>query len=389
MTTLLCDRYAVGELIGAGGAARVHLAEDRLLGRMVAVKVLDDVVARTADPAGRARFLAEARTAATISHPNLVTVYDAGEHDGELFLVMEYVAGTTLAEVIARRAPMPVPEALSIASQMLAGLAAVHRHGTIHRDIKPANVLVGDGDRVRIADFGIAKRLDEIDAAVTAAGTLIGSPHYLAPEQATGGVLSAATDVYQVGLVLHEMLTGRRHGGGSPADAARTGPADVRALRPEVPAHLAAVIARATDPDPAARFPTADAMRSALLAGDDATRMTLAMPLAAPLAAPPAPPLSLGQGDRRGPGPALAAALFALVLALVLGLVAVAAGDDDAPEQAPASTPATSAPATVVTAPVVTTPPPTTAPPTPAPTEEPEGRGNGNGKGNGKGKPKD
>ena len=264
---MLRDRYALDEVIGAGGAARVYRAEDRALDRVVAVKLLDDAIARSADPAGRDRFLTEAKSAARFQHPNLVTVFDAGEDAGELFLVMEYVDGRTLADVIAERAPLPVDEAVSIAVQVLGGLGAVHANGTIHRDVKPANVLLDGDGRVRLADFGIAKRLDDIDAAVTAAGVLVGTPHYLAPEQATGQPLSPATDVYQVGLVLHEMLTGERAGGSNPKAAAIADPADPRRLRDDLPDALAEAVVRATQRDPKRRFDSAEAMIAALTRG--------------------------------------------------------------------------------------------------------------------------
>jgi eukaryotic-like serine/threonine-protein kinase len=380
VTTLLRDRYAVGELIGSGGAARVHLATDRVLGRRVAVKVLDDSVARSADPAGRARFLAEVRTAATVAHPNLVAIYDAGEDNGELFLVMEYVEGVTLAELLARRTPLPVDEAVSIAAQTLDGLAAVHRHGTIHRDVKPANILVGDDGRVRLADFGIAKRLDDIAESVTATGTLVGSPGYLAPEQSAGLPLSPATDVYQAGVVLFEMLTGRRPTG--------TPPADPRTARPDLPAAVAAVVVRATDADPSARYPTATEMRGALEEARRASHHTLAMPVA-----PATTVLEPVAHEPRTAGrrPLLAAA-FAAVLVLVVGVGALATRGDDDNELLPGPT---TIPVVAVTSPpaptiALTVPPaPTPAEPEPEPAPRSDSNGNGNGRGNGNGKKQD
>lgn len=378
MTTLLRDRYDVAESIGAGGAARVHLATDRVLGRRVAVKVLDDSVARSADPAGRARFLAEARIAATIAHPNLVAIYDAGEDDGELFLVMEYVEGATLAEVLARRGPLPVDEAVSIAAQTLDGLAAVHRHGTIHRDVKPANILVGDDGRVRVADFGIAKRLDDIAESVTATGTLVGSPGYLAPEQSAGLPLSPAADVYQAGVVLFEMLTGRRPTG--------TLPADPRTVRPEVPAAVAAVVMRATDADPSARYPSATEMGGALEAARRAVPHTLVMPVmpVAPATTVLEPVVGV-EPHTAGRRPVLAAALAGVVV-LVIGLVALAQrGGNDTVD-----TELLPGPTTVPIVAVTSPPAPTialTVPSTPAePEPEPAPRSDGkeNGKGNGK-----
>jgi tRNA A-37 threonylcarbamoyl transferase component Bud32 len=428
---VLRDRYALDELIGAGGAAKVYRAEDRALDRVVAVKLLDDAIARSADPAGRDRFLTEAKSAARFQHPNLVAVFDAGEDAGELFLVMEYVDGRTLADVIAQRAPLPVDEAVSIAVQVLGGLAAVHANGTIHRDVKPANVLLDGDGRVRLADFGIAKRLDDIDAAVTAAGVLVGTPHYLAPEQATGQPLSPATDVYQVGLVLHEMLTGERAGGSNPKAAAIADPVDPRRLRGDLPDAVAQAVVRATQRDPRRRFDSAEAMVDALTAGAataplalspagaagvgwgaDAGR-TMTMPagavtvmlpggIAQTPAGPPAtvvsPPVEVrspldpvAARERRN-RILLAAAI--LVLA-VLGSLAIAFGGGGQGTLLPGTEttlPATSSvpsEAPVVTSPPTAPPSPTTAPPV---IEQDQHRGpdnendNGNDNGNGKGK---
>ena len=430
---VLMDRYVLSEVIGAGGAAKVYRATDRGLDRQVAVKLLDDSVARSADPGGRDRFVHEARSAARFDHPHLVTVYDAGEDDGDLFLVMELVDGRTLADVIAERGPLPVDESVSVAMQILDGLATVHAMGTIHRDIKPSNVLIDGDGRVRLTDFGIAKRLDDIEAAVTAAGMLVGTPHYLAPEQATGQPLSPATDVYQVGLVLHEMLTGRRAGGSSPALAAKAQPVDPRHLRPETPEQVADAIVQSTQRDPAKRFDSAQAMMQALAGGEPAPsplvaagavaasavvaggtpRLTMAMPAnglddatsaidpaawrgggAAPTVVVPAaasPPV----GRRRMATPnmpsrgrlvgwGLGAGLLLLLFALAIGDRGesgnLVPGDSTVPSET--TTPAmvlTTTPATIVTTPP--TVPPTTAPPV---EEDDEGRGRGNGKGNGK-----
>jgi serine/threonine protein kinase len=412
---VLLERYALDEVIGAGGAAKVFRADDRALDRVVAVKVLDDAIARSADPGGRERFLHEARSAARFQHPNLVTVYDAGEDGGELFLVMEYVDGRSLADVIAERAPMPVDESVSIASQILGGLAAVHAHGTIHRDVKPANVLVDIDGRVRLADFGIAKRLDDIEAAVTAAGTLVGTPHYLAPEQATGQPLSPATDVYQVGLVLDEMLTGERAGGSTPVTAASASPVDPRRARSDVPDRVATAVVRATQPDPSRRFQSATAM-IATLAGEAASNANTTVVPAPPRAQPrpqaadgrlptatmPAdgatmvvprlvPPAPDPAGVRRRRNTAVFG--VALLLVAVAGALAMLFGGDThgrllpgtETSVAPASTTATLAPTVVTTAPVVVV---VTSPPAAVDDDKPDddkpdddkGKGNGNGK---------
>ena len=433
MSQVLLDRYALDEVIGTGGAASVYRAVDRTLDRVVAVKLLDDGVARTADPQGRDRFLHEATAAAHFQHPNLVTVYDAGEDDGDLFLVMEYVEGRTLADVIAEQAPLPVDEATSIATQMLRGLAAVHAHGTIHRDVKPANVLVGDDGRVRLTDFGIAKRLDHLDAAITSFGSFVGTPWYLAPEQVTGATLSPATDVYQVGLVLHEMLTGVRAGGSSPAIAATAEAVDPRRVRGDIPDGVAATVIRATQRDPDRRFDSAEGMLTALTGGavpssttatsagaaavdagaaamgaagvgrtrtmaiatttdDGATRLSGSVEHeagdpATRVATPTATP-ALGSGAVRTRRHWVIGGVGALVIAL-LGVLALADGDDGPPVP---GTDTSILPATTVSTP---DPAVATAPPAPPPTAQAvvdDGPGdepsNGNRKGNGKGKGK-
>lgn len=284
MTQLLDGRYELLERIGAGGAASVHRAVDRRLGREVAVKLLDDLAASSADPAGRSRFLLEARTAARLQHPHVVTVFDAGEADGRLYLVMQLVEGATLAEVIAQRAPLPTDEAARLTIQILHALDAAHRHDIVHRDVKPANVVIDQGGDAHLTDFGIAWRLGDIEEHLTTVGTVVGTPTYLAPEQATGGELGAATDVYLAGLVLDEMLTGRRTNGEAPSAnvaaelAALAGAFDPRDVNPAADERLANVVARATDPDPAQRFASATEMIAAIVGRD---------PVASPLGAAP------------------------------------------------------------------------------------------------------
>lgn len=259
---VLLERYELGEVIGAGGMARVHRGRDMTLDRPVAVKVLDDMAARSADPAARDRFLNEARSAASFGHDHAVAIYDAGEDDGVLFIVMELVDGTTLAAELARRGSLQPDEAVSIVTQILDGLAAMHRASIVHRDVKPANILLDRHGRVKLTDFGIAKRLDDIDDALTSAGSVIGTPRYLAPEQAVGGSLGPPTDIYLVGAVLHEMLTGERPP--SVLNGALRQPADPRRLRPEIPATLAVATMRALEYRPEDRFQTAAEMREAV-----------------------------------------------------------------------------------------------------------------------------
>ncbi|NND73531.1 MAG: protein kinase [Ilumatobacter sp.] len=254
MTRTLCERYELGRLVGAGGTAQVYEARDQVLARGVAVKLLNGTAAASNDPAGRERFLAEARSTASFSHPGAVAVFDAGEADGDLFIVMELVDGRSLAHEIAERAPMPEADAVRIGSELLDALGAAHTVGMVHRDVKPANILLRRDGRVKLADFGIAKRFDDIASSLTTDGTVIGTPRYLAPEQAAGRPSTPAVDIYAVGVVLHEMLTGAPPGPSAP----------LRSLRPDISPGVATAIARALAPDPDRRFGTAAEMAEAL-----------------------------------------------------------------------------------------------------------------------------
>lgn len=282
MTRRIADRYLLGNQLGAGGTSRVHAALDERLGRQVAIKLLDAQLVASADPAGRERFLREGPTSASFSHRNAVTVFDCGEDEGDLYIVMELVDGPSLAERIAKNGPLPIQEATDIAAQVLAALSAAHAVGIVHRDVKPANVLLGTNGDVKLADFGIAKRFDDLEDSVTSTGMVIGTPRYLAPEQATGSPATSATDVYGVGILLFEMLTAQPpFAGGSLAAisaAQQTQPApDVRSLRPEVSAGLAATVAHALATKPADRFVSASEMSTDLL-DDDATHVMQTAP---------------------------------------------------------------------------------------------------------------
>jgi serine/threonine-protein kinase len=301
------------------------------------------------DPAARERFGHEARSAARFTHPDAVAMYDAGEADGALYIVMELVVGRSLAERLATEGPLPVGAAVAVAGHVLDALAAAHAAGIVHRDVKPANVLLGDDGTVKLADFGIAKRLDELGPELTGTGRFVGTPRYLAPEQVSGGPATPATDVYAVGVVLFEMLAGSPpFDGGTPlatALAHRDDAApDVRSIRPEVPAALAAVVTTAMAKRPEDRYPTAAAMRAAL-----------ATPAAEPTERMPAPPA-------RPRSRWLAAALVAVALAAVVAVIAVVFGGDDDPLGLPAtsSAPAATTPAAPTT--VVPMTPATTTP---------------------------
>jgi serine/threonine-protein kinase len=199
------SRYVVEQSIGRGGMARVELAVDEQLGRKVAIKRLSE--AFTGDEILRERFIREARMAAQLSHPNIVAVYDVGEEDGVPYIVMEYVEGETLAELLARKGRLDPDRAVDLVLQVCAGLEHAHGAGLVHRDIKPRNLLVRGDDTVKIADFGIARPLDATQ--LTMAGTVLGTAAYLSPEQALGEPVTAAADIYSLGAVTYELLAGR------------------------------------------------------------------------------------------------------------------------------------------------------------------------------------
>jgi hypothetical protein len=261
----LASRYRLVRKIAAGGMGTVHAAIDDRLDRPVAVKILHRRLAD--DQTFIERFKREARAAAALSHPNVAGVFDYGEDGSDHFMVMELVEGADLARVLRKQGSLRPERATRIAAQICAALDHAHGAGLIHRDIKPANVMVGPADRVKVTDFGIARAAG--DVKLTATGTVMGTPHYISPEQANGATLGPASDVYSTGIVLFEMLTGQvPFAGESPMAVAmshitREVPSP-RALNPEVPTTLDAIVARATAKDPQARFHSAAALQAAL-----------------------------------------------------------------------------------------------------------------------------
>ncbi len=234
--------------------ASVHLARDTELDRRVAVKLLAEGLSD--DETFHRRFVREARLAARLSHPNVVSVYDAGEDDGRPYIVMEYVEGETLADVVARRGRFPPEEARGIALQAARRLAHAHGAGLVHRDVKPQNLILRADGTLKIADFGIARAAEA--TALTQAGTILGTAAYLAPEQALGEEVTAAADVYSLGAVLYELLTGRPpFEAASLADLAERQRKQVippvRERAPGVPGQLEDVVGRCLARDPAAR----------------------------------------------------------------------------------------------------------------------------------------
>src|SRR5436853_4648796 len=203
---VLSDRYELEELVGTGGMSSVFRAHDRLLDRKVALKVLHEQYMEDADYVERFRH--EARAVAALSHPNIVTVIDRGEHEGRQFIVFEYVDGENLKRMIERRGPAPVPTALELAMQVARGLSFAHQQGLVHRDVKPQNVLLNGDGQAKVTDFGIARSLD-VHQGVTRTGTVLGTSDYIAPEQAQGQAVDEQSDVYSLGVVLYELLTGK------------------------------------------------------------------------------------------------------------------------------------------------------------------------------------
>jgi len=249
---VLDGRYQVGQKVARGGMATVYQARDLRLDRTVAIKIMHSGLAD--DPEFVSRFEREARSAARLSHPGVVAVFDQGDDAGTLFLVMEYVPGLTLRDLIRKDAPMDPAKALALIEPVLAALAAAHTAGMIHRDVKPENVLLADDGRIKVADFGLARAVNAETQHTATGGVLIGTVSYLSPELVVDGKADARSDVYAVGVLLYEMLTGAKpHQADSPIQVAyKHVHEDVPApsLRiPGLPAYVDALVARATARD--------------------------------------------------------------------------------------------------------------------------------------------
>jgi serine/threonine protein kinase/tetratricopeptide (TPR) repeat protein len=237
--------------LGEGGMGTVFLAEDEVLRRRVALKLISERF--SSSPEGSARFLREARTMASVEHPHVVRVYSFGEHDGRPFLAMECVTGETLAQLLARNGPLPIERARAITHQVTQGLEAAWRLGVVHRDVKPSNILVDTAGHARVADFGLAKAVYE-SGGLTREGSAPGTPAYMSPEQARGERLDARSDIYSLGLVLYEMLTGRRpFEGATPYEVVERQLHDplpaLAEARPEAGPALATLVAAMTQKD--------------------------------------------------------------------------------------------------------------------------------------------
>ena len=257
-------KFELHELIGEGAMGAVWKAYDSVIRRYVALKILSSAIGRTQD--ARARFLREARAAGALQHRNIVTIYDLGEADGQLFIAMELVDGRDLSQLIAQQEALSLERKLDIAIEVLQGLAYAHGRGVIHRDIKPSNVRIASDGSVKIMDFGIA-RLQSAD--VTGSGAIVGTPTYMAPEQITNGPITPATDLFAMGCLLYELLSYRKPFEGETVHGVlyqvlTTDPKPLRTLAASIPTSLERLVAKALNKVPEDRYETARHMQSAL-----------------------------------------------------------------------------------------------------------------------------
>lgn len=299
--TTLTERYELTSHLARGGMADVYEGKDGLLGRRVAVKILHSQL--SLDEAFVKRFRREAQAAANLTHPNIVGIYDWGQFDSTYFIVMELVEGRSLRDVLRSQGALLPRRAVEIAAEVAAALSVAHRAGLVHRDIKPGNILLATDGTVKVTDFGIARAWDD-SQELTRTGAVMGTATYFSPEQAQGLPVDERSDIYSLGVVLYEMLTGQPpFRGDSPVSVAyqhvSTEVAAPSAINPDVPDNLDYIVRRAMHKDPAARYQTAEELRRdlwralqgegpavvALIPGDGATRMMTATP---PATVPPA-----------------------------------------------------------------------------------------------------
>jgi beta-lactam-binding protein with PASTA domain/tRNA A-37 threonylcarbamoyl transferase component Bud32 len=303
INTLFDGRYRIVRKLGTGGMANVYLAEDEVLGRRVAIKILND--RHAGDDQFVERFRREAKNAASLSHPNIVSIYDRGEAEGTYYIAMEYLDGRSLKELIVARGPAPIHVAVDYARQILAAIRFAHRHGIVHRDIKPHNVLVDGEGRLKVTDFGIARAGA---SQMTEAGSIIGTAQYLSPEQARGAPVDQTSDLYSVGVVLYELLTGVvPFSGDTPVEIAMkhlsSVPEPPSAKRGEIPRDLDLVIMRALAKDPSERYQSAEEMDADLRRVNRGVAISPVTEEAATAIISRPPPSAVTEITSRGPRP--------------------------------------------------------------------------------------
>jgi eukaryotic-like serine/threonine-protein kinase len=337
--TLVDGRYRVLRRIGSGGMADVYCAEDGHLGRQVAIKVLHRRFAQ--DQEFVERFRREAKSAAGLNHPNVVGVFDRGEHEGTYYIAMEFLTGRTLKDIVTSEAPLPQDRVIDIGTQILEAAGFAHRHGVIHRDFKPHNVIVDDLGHAKVTDFGIARAGA---SEMTETGSIMGTAQYLSPEQAQGHAVTATSDIYSIGVMLYEMLAGRLPFEGDSAVAVALkhlseAPPPISQWRPDVHPALEAVVMAALAKDPAQRWQSAEDLAAALEAArtqieagnnggqdtaafapipmpaDDVTAATQPAAATAPVLAPVAAPRE--ERERRWPWFTIGILTLALIGALL------------------------------------------------------------------------
>ena len=286
---LLNDRYQLIEAQGKGGMATVYRARDKMLERDVAIKLLRDDYSD--DDKFRAKFRQEARAAANLSHPNIVTVHDFGFDVGKLFIVMEYVNGPDLKTLIRQRGRVSVKNAIDLMTQACAGIGYAHRAGLVHCDVKPHNFLVTPDRRLKVTDFGIARALSSIRHDEYS-DVVWGSPQYFAPEQATGGAPSPASDVYSLGIILYELLSGTLpFVAPTPEELARLHlteiPVPLSEYVPDIPPALEEIVAKVLSKEPSRRYRTADQFGRVLETFGMRQSAPISQPVSAPVQLPP------------------------------------------------------------------------------------------------------
>lgn len=332
---MVAGRYRLVRLLGSGGMAQVWEATDAVLGRRVAVKILHPHLAE--DDQFVRRFRQEAVAAARLSHPGIVGIYDTCSDGAHEAIVMELLDARTLRQVLDERGTLDVESTQRIGFRLLDALEAAHGAGLVHRDIKPSNILLCNDGRVKVADFGIAKAEDHTE--LTTEGSLLGTASYLAPEQITDSPVDGRADLYALGIVLYECLTGRIPFEGSNGAAValarlHTDPVDPRRVRAGVPGDLAEAVLKALRRDPDSRFADAASFRAALsLAAEQTATHVVAVPEVT--TQPPAP--SFGRSERRWLLPALLIVLVGTAM-VVAGLLLRRSAGTDVPQPAPEST---------------------------------------------------